>query len=403
MAQLTDRGITPTELAEYVQEYQAAFTNALGQDIVTASESPQGQISGSLALRATLLDELAVFIASGLNLHTISGSQVDDYGTLLGLPRRQETRTTVEATVVGTPGTIIPAGVRARTDGNAEYESTESVLIKSDGQATVTFRATVPGPLALDAGHLTEIATTVSGWDSVTNAEPGVIGQSRESDVEYQGRYFNTVATHAAESSEAIRARVLQVPGVTACVVRENAGTASVTIQGVTISAGNFVVIVEGGLDADIAQAIAETKPLTITPVGDVSHSYFHPQGFIVPINFMRVSHVALSINVSIAVNLHAFPTDGIDRIRNGLVNYVAGDYSLSGTTGVFDFSGLSVGESLDMRRILTPIHAVPGHTVTALTVMETRGSTTQEVTSPALNERYTLSADDVTISIATQ
>ena len=75
----------------------------------------------------------------------------------------------------------------------------------------------------------------------------------------------------------------------------------------------------------------------------------------------------------------------------------------LSGTTGVFDFSGLSVGESLDMRRILTPIHAVPGHTVTALTVMETRGSTTQEVTSPALNERYTLSADDVNISIATQ
>ena len=208
MAQLTDRGITPTELSEYVQAYQAAFTNALGQDIVTASESPQGQISGSLALRATLLDELAVFIASGLNLHTISGSQVDDYGTLLGLPRRQETRTTVEATVVGTPGTIIPAGVRARTDGNAEYESTESVLVESDGQATVTFRATVPGPLALDAGHLTEIATTVSGWDSVTNAEPGVIGQSRESDVEYQGRYFNTVATHAAESSEAIRARV---------------------------------------------------------------------------------------------------------------------------------------------------------------------------------------------------
>ena len=66
MAILTNRGIVPTTLEEYVQEYQAAFTDALGQDVVTASESPQGQIAGSVALRATTLDELAVFIASGL-------------------------------------------------------------------------------------------------------------------------------------------------------------------------------------------------------------------------------------------------------------------------------------------------------------------------------------------------
>ena len=403
MAILTNSGIISTDLTEYVQQYQAAFPAALGQDTVTASESPQGQIAGILALLATELDELAVHIASGLNLHTISGRQVDDYGTLLGLPRREETRTTVTAIVTGEEGTILPLGVRARTDGNVDYELIEQVLIDSTGEAEATFQAVLSGPFELAPGELNQILTTVSGWTAITNTQAGITGRTRESDVEYQGRYFDIVATHAAESAEAIRARVLQVPGVTACVVRENTGTAPVTIQGITIPAGNFVVIVEGGLDGDIAQAIAETKPLTISPSGAESALYVHPQGFAVPIQFTRVDLVPLSITVNTAVALHTFPTDGIDQIRAGLVSYVAGTYALAGTTGLFDFSGLGVGESIDVLRMYTPIHAVSGHTVTSVTITETRGSTTQALTSPALNERYTLSADDVTINVTTQ
>ena len=137
MADFDANGIVPTDLDGYVALLEAAFRTGLGADLNLATETPQGQLVGVLALAFAQIDELAVHVANGLDLHTAVGRQLGDYGTLLTLPRIDGERSTVTATLTGTPGTIVPRGSRARTEAGAVF--------------ALDVRATIPGGGSVDA------------------------------------------------------------------------------------------------------------------------------------------------------------------------------------------------------------------------------------------------------------
>ena len=89
------------------------------------------------------------------------------------------------------------------------------------------------------------------------------------------------------------------------------------------------------------------------------------------------------------------FPADGLARMRANLLAWVAGTWDPGGTG--FDRGGLAIGESLDTNRLLSPINAVPGHTVTTVTVTRTGGAA---LGTPDLDERFTLASADITLTL---
>ena len=87
MARVTAQGIEPTTLQGYIDALEAAFRSALGQDIDLAPETPAGQLVGTLALTLTEADEALVAVGNGMSHSRALGVQLDDLGSLLGIPR----------------------------------------------------------------------------------------------------------------------------------------------------------------------------------------------------------------------------------------------------------------------------------------------------------------------------
>ena len=87
MARVTAQGIEPTTLQGYIDALEAAFRSALGQDLDLAPETPGGQLVGTLALTLTEADEALVAVGNGMSHSRALGAQLDDLGSLLGIPR----------------------------------------------------------------------------------------------------------------------------------------------------------------------------------------------------------------------------------------------------------------------------------------------------------------------------
>ena len=367
MARLTPAGIEPTDLTGYVERIEGVLRGALGADLNLAPETPQGQLAGDLALVATELDELAVYVAAGLNLFQAQDRQLGDYSTLVSLPRIVGERSSVTATLTGTPTTQIPAGSRARATAGGIFATTVDAIIGATGSVDVLMRATEVGRIVADVGELNTLIDAIAGWTGITNAAAATLGRLAETDAEYRRRYSAVVAVHSVDSLEAICARVREQAGVTDCVTHENTTASAVTTQGVSIAARSILSIVDGGLNADVAAAIAATKPAGTATDGDVSVNVPHAQGFTIPISFRRVRPVPLIIELVTALRA-GFPSTGLAAIRTNIMQWFAGDWPIA-SNGVFDESGLQIGESLDENRLRTPINAVPGHNIESLVV----------------------------------
>ena len=87
MARVTAQGIEPTTLQGYIDVLEAAFRSALGEDLDLAPETPGAQLVGTLALTLTEVDEALVAVGNGMSRSRALGVQLDDLGSLLGIPR----------------------------------------------------------------------------------------------------------------------------------------------------------------------------------------------------------------------------------------------------------------------------------------------------------------------------
>jgi len=383
MATINNTGIAPRDLTGYVELLEQLFRDTFGSTINLDSETPQGQLIGILALVFAETDELGVYVANGLSPDTAAGRQLDDIGALFGIERIPGERSSVTVTLAGTQGTIVPAGSRVRTMDNAVFASTADAVIPAGGSVDQLFRSEEVGHIQAEAGQLTGIVDVIPGWTSATNAAADMPGRAVESDSEYRERYRGEVAVHARSSLEAIRARVLAVPGVTQCITRDNTTAAAITVQGIQIPARSVMTVVDGGAASDIAAAIAAVKPVGIATAGDVTENVEISPGQTQAIRFRRVRRVPLAVTVSFKI-FDEFPSTGVAQMRTNLLEYLA---------------GFEIGQAVDERRLLTPLLSVPGHQITATAVALADGNALR---APQLDELFTLASGNVTLTLVT-
>lgn len=172
------------------------------------------------------------------------------------------------------------------------------------------------GPISAGAGTLTEIITTISGWDAVTNPSDAVLGRNRETDEEFRARRIAVLQGFGNATISAIQGDVLMVDGVSLCRVFEND-------SGVTDSEGrpphSVEVLVNGGADLDIAKAILESKAAGIQTHGSTSQVVNDSQGTPHTIYFSRPAAVLIYLDVILVVNSE-FPAGGAQTVKDALL-----------------------------------------------------------------------------------
>ena len=208
---------------------------------------------------------------------------------------------------------------------------------------------TVQGKRTQDRDTLTNIQTPILGWLGVTNPFDAVDGTDEQTDEELRLFYHDTKTKEAGSTYSAMYGALRSIKGVRFVNIQEN--TLDVSISG--IPSHTIAVVVLGGNEDSIGQAILDNIPVGIGTYGDISNVATDVNDNTVTVKFARPDLVPIAINLTLTI-YPDFPDNGTALIRQALVDYIA---------------GFNVGEDVLYSRLFTPINGVRGFAVNSLTI----------------------------------
>ena len=392
---LTSTGVivpdTSTTKAEVEQEWRDLF----GSDLVIDDESPEGVLIGAEVTNRDSVARNNAEIANQINPNIAGGVALDALFALFGGQRVAATRSTftINPTVTGVAGALIPAGSRAKA-GDIEFETTSSINIPASGTGSVPFRAVLPGPINVGVGELNEIVTAVLGWETVTNSVAATPGTLLESDATARSRRRDVLGQQSRGLPTSTIARLRSISGVLGVAFRENITGTDQAIDGVFLLKNSIWVAVDGGTDAEVAQALLSSKTGGANWNGAITvNATDESSGQTYPVKFDRPTDAPLTVRVTASV-----PASLIDpqaAINDAVVAYGAGT--------IDGFDGFSVRDtSVSAYEIAAAINSeVPGVIINNVQIGRVSGGAfTSTELALTLPEKASILATNVSVTI---
>ena len=372
--ELTATGLTIDSLEDRIAAVNALVRAAISPNLDLSPDQPTGQLIRILCERTQSVLEVARAVHAGSDPRNASGDALTAVSLLTGTVRRPATYGTVTLTCNLDGGTVLPAGTVAHVAGDAENRWASDVAFTAPLGAPAGYpiaaTCTEDGPIQALAGTISVRATTVPGWNSVTNAATAAEGDAEETDAALRQRREDELAIGGSTSVDAIRAEVLDLDGIISCLVLEN--DYDYTVGGIPPHATEVIIwdnSPPAAVDAEIAEAIWTSKASGVQPWGltdTAVHVDAQEQNHVVAwtrATALRII-VTLDVNVDadfigapatsayIAAQALAFFTVGTDVYRSrisdwamdclGVYNVVAGTVLISiwpGAPGAFDLA----------------------------------------------------------------
>ena len=340
---LTEYGFNRKRLDEIKKEKEKSFKNIFGENINLSPQSNFGQIIGIEAESEALVWEIAELVYNAFYPATAQGVQLSNLVTLNGIQRKRATYSKVVLSIIGLDGTKIPAGSLVSIPNNSEKFSTDIDVVISSGVATVEATAVNSGKIIALAGSITQIDNPVFGWQSVTNLADAKVGTDEETDAELRARRSKSTKSPGQNMSDALFAQLLNLDNVSDVRIISN-GTDTTSSDG--IPAHQFLSIVNGGLNSDIAKTIWINTPQGIMSYGDVTEKIIDSQGFEQNIRFSRPIIVDIFFTIVITVDSN-YPATGDEDIKDNIVK--------------FGESNNVIGKDIILSQFYTPVNLVKG------------------------------------------
>lgn len=391
MAGVSATGFEPATIDEIIADLQASWRQVLGDAVNIADQSRDGQMIAIFAEQLSEAWQAGEAIAQLFNPNGATGTGLDNLAALTGTTRLPASKSTVTMTLTGTATTVVNtgkiasvagttskfatlapatiaavaawaattayvAGDRRRNGGTQRvYQCITAGTSAGSGGPTTTAaditdgtvhwrflglgvaaidvaaEATVTGPVQGYSGTITAIDTAVAGWAGVINLLDATPGNNVESDPDLRARRSNELGGQGVSALPALRAAILRVQGVTTCTVFENTTDATVD----TLTPHSFECLVEGGLDASILQAIFDSKPLGIAPIGTTTGGVTDDAGVSHTMKFSRPTLVNVYVAIALTKDPAAYPTDGDVQCQEAIVN--VGDQQRVGRDAIGD------------------------------------------------------------------
>lgn len=241
---------------QIASEWQEAFKEKDRPLLNTDPETPQGQIIDSQVATVNQKDSEVLYLAQQFDPRTAEGRFQDALAEIYFIKRKPAINSYAMCTINGRAGTQIDAGalIESEIDGT-QWSLDQNVIIPVNETITAKFTCLTDGAISASAGTLTKIVTTVTGWDTVTNAT-AIVGSLEESQSAFEQRRKDSVSLNARSTVNAVYANVAQCDGVIAVYAVDNKKNISETIDNYTLTPHSIFVSVIGGENADIAKAI---------------------------------------------------------------------------------------------------------------------------------------------------
>jgi uncharacterized phage protein gp47/JayE len=383
---LLSTGFVPKTQPIIRSEIEARLRAALGNSVPLGDRSLLGQINGIYSEREALMWELLELIVSSQDPDAAFGAYLEAICALTGTTRDPARSSTVVLLLTGTVGTLVTAGSRAKTASTGQEFATaaDATFIActlwaastayaanqvranagriyictaagtsagsggptgtgtaiTDGTVTwryageglgviaVTSSAVNTGPIEAVAFDVNTIVTPVSGWQSVINLLDAELGAELESDASLRTKREEEIAAAGDSPIPAIRAKLLQVTGVTSATVFHN--TSDVTDSD-GVPPHYVEALVRGGDDTDIFEALFAAVAGGIGTYTRTSDSGIvtDDEGNDWTMAFSRPTEVPIYVDIVLVKDPSTYPTDGDAQVKAAIVAW--GDARLTG------------------------------------------------------------------------
>jgi len=282
---------------------------------------------------------------------TAVGVQLDRLGKLVGKRRGKASPASGTATFTGRAGKIIEIGteIRGTADTSPIYQTLADLTLDGSGNGTVAIEALESGTASnVGANVLTELVEPDMDIYTVTNVTLINNGLDGEDDFEYREQIEGV---NNGGGIANIETEIQNVTGVRAATVFENDTMA--VVDG--MNPKSIKVIVLGGSDEEVGEAVLANKPGGIETMGAVVVNVPDSSGRLKTVKFDRASEVAVYVRVDIKRG-DAFPADGKARVELQLVRYIGGT-DASGQV----YAGLGMGDDVVFSRLFGAVYSVTG------------------------------------------
>lgn len=354
---IDDAGLHIPSYVDIRDDLVDQFKQIYGQDIYLENDSQDYQMISAFALKTYDTMQLLQIVYNNRSPKTAVGTALDSIVKLNGIARKAASYSTCVLTLTGDVGTVIAAGV-AEDDAGNTWNLPENVAFTSS-TIEVTAQCSAIGAIEALPGTITKITNPQKGWLSVTNTVPAVAGEPVETDEQLRYRQSISVAIPSQNMVNSTIAGIASVNGVTRYKVYDN-DTSETDDNG--IPSHSIAAVVEGGLDADVAEQIYLRKGPGGGTYGTTSVTYTNADGLPNIIRFFRPTYVPIDVTVSLKKN--ATYTTSIDEtIKANVEQYIntldiGYDVSVTGvltavaasisdiTKPEFSLQGITIGKS---------------------------------------------------------
>lgn len=304
---------------EIKENYQTLFKTIFAGINVDES-TPQGQIITTL----TQVDLLGIsFLTNLANAFFLGGNGyfLDLWSyNLYRVTRKEGIPASVLVNIQGVAGTEIPADFIV-SDGEDNYKISKAIKIPEEGNIEVLFYNTEINKKIPEVNSIDKMVTVINGVERINNNSRGNEAIFKESDDELYKRCIDFKSTAKNASFISILANVFQVQGVIKVTGEENTTNSVINVNGVSINPHSICIVVEGGDDNDIANAIFSSRATGCGMMGDVSVVISY-NGLLYEVNFYRPKYIILKAEV-ILLEKKEPPSNFEDLIKNNLANYI--------------------------------------------------------------------------------
>jgi hypothetical protein len=365
------------------------------EDLPPGKSSAVRELYRPIATRLAQTQRDIGLILDASQVEYATGTALDLLVALIGVTRDGAIRAEGTATFSRSdPATVdypVPQGTVVQTVSNTplRYVTTEQVTL-TEGTTSVDAKIEAEYPGAkwnVGAGMIDALDSSVSGIESVDNAEAIIGGVDPETDDELRERAQEELANGAKATGPALVSGVRSVEGVTNVTVLIN-DTPDENGRGYGLPANSFELIVTSDGQQDTreaaAQAVMDTKAVgdpSISGVNgqalDDSLSYVVegeietelPNGQTHPVGFSESVKVEIFVDASFTYDPEEYPGD--EAAQDSIVDYIGGytnsgfeqdgqlftnddvlygevEYALRSVPGVYDVSSLEIGLSDD-------------------------------------------------------
>jgi len=170
----------------------------------------------------------------------------------------------------------------------------------------------------------------------------GITRQADETYEEFRTRYKVSVAAKGKNNADSLYGQLLELADVTDAKVIEN----KTNIAENGIPAHQFLSVVEGGTNTEIAEIIWKNTPQGIDSFGAITEQVTDEQGDLQNVNFSRPTEIPIYFEINITAN-SSFPVDGEQQVKDAVALY--GD------------SNFNINKEVILSRFYTPINTVEG------------------------------------------